>query len=69
MGLDVTVNGKSFGRVVNVPNYGAGVILEIKTNTGKTLDLPFSKTVFPKVDIEHHQIELVLPDEMKEVVA
>lgn len=65
MGMDVMVDGKSFGRVVNVPNYGAGVILEIKTNSGKTLDFPFSKTVFPKVDIEHHQIELVLPDELK----
>lgn len=65
MGMDVMVDGKSFGQVVNVPNYGAGVILEIKTNSGKTLDFPFSKTVFPKVDIEHHQIELILPDEMK----
>ena len=69
MGMDVMANGEVFGRVVNVPNYGAGVILEIKTNNGKTIDLPFSKTVFPKVDIENHQIELVLPDEMKEVVA
>ena len=65
MGMDVIVNGTVFGRVVNVPNYGAGVILEIKTNSGKTLDFPFSKTVFPKVDIEHHQIKLILPDEMK----
>lgn len=69
MGMDVMVNGEVFGRVVNVPNYGAGQILEIKTKSGKTIDLPFSKTVFPKVDIENHQIELVLPDEMKEVVA
>jgi len=67
MGMDVMVNGEIFGRVVNVPNYGAGVILEIKTNSGKTLDFPFSKTVFPKVDIENHQIELVIPDELKEV--
>ena len=67
MGLNVMVDGKSFGKVVNVPNYGAGVILEIKTNTGKTIDLPFSKRIFPKVDIENHQIELVLPDELKEV--
>ena len=69
MGLEVMVNGLSFGHVINVPNYGAGVILEIKTNTGKTLDFPFSKTLFPKVDIENHQIELVLPDELKEVEA
>ena len=69
MGMDVMVKGEVFGRVVNVPNYGAGVILEIKTNSGKTLDFPFSKTIFPKVDIENHQIELNLPDEMKEVVA
>ncbi len=65
MGLEVLVDSKAFGRVVNVPNYGAGVILEIKTNSGKTLDLPFSKTIFPKVDIANHQIELVLPDELK----
>ena len=67
MGLEVMQNGLSFGQVVNVPNYGAGVILEIKTNSGKTLDLPFSKRVFPKVDIKNHQIEIVLPDELKEV--
>lgn len=67
MGMDVMVQGEIFGRVVNVPNYGAGQILEIKTNSGKTLDFPFSKAVFPKVDIENHQIELVLPDDMKEV--
>ena len=63
------VKGEIFGRVVNVPNYGAGVILEIKTNSGKTLDFPFSKTIFPKVDIANHQIELVLPDEMKRMDA
>ena len=68
MGMEVLVDGEIFGRVVNVPNYGAGVILEIKTNSGKTLDFPFSKTVFPKVDTANHQIELNLPDDMKEVV-
>ena len=65
MGLDVMVNGNVFGKVVNVPDYGAGVILEIKTTAGKILDFPFSKRIFPKVDIAHHQIELVLPDELK----
>ena len=65
MGLEVMADGKSFGCVVNVPDYGAGVILEIKTNNGKIIDLPFSKRLFPKVDIENHQIELALPDEMK----
>ena len=69
MGMEVMVDGEIFGRVVNVPNYGAGQILEIKTNSRKTLDFPFSKTVFPKVDIENHQIELVLPDDMKGVEA
>ena len=68
MGLDVMVDGQIFGQIVNVPNYGAGVILEIKTNNGKVIDLPFSKTLFPKVDIANHQIELVLSDELKEVV-
>ena len=68
MGLDVMVDGQTFGQIINVPNYGAGVILEIKTTNGKIIDLPFSKTLFPKVDIAHHQIELVLSDELKEVV-
>ena len=48
----------------NLTSFGK---LYFKTNAGKTLDLPFSKTVFPKVDIENHQIELNLPDELKEV--
>ena len=67
VGSDVVQNGHSFGKVINVPNYGAGVILEIKTNSGKTLDFPFSKRIFPKVDIVNHQIEIVLPDDLKEV--
>ena len=67
IGLDVMVDGQTFGHIVNVLNYGAGVILEIKTNNGKVIDLPFSKTLFPKVDIANHQIELILPDELKEV--
>jgi 16S rRNA processing protein RimM len=58
--------GESFGSVVNVLNFGGGDILEIACPaSSETLLLPFTKEVFPRVDIEAGCLTLVLPIEIE----
>lgn len=49
----VTVEGTPFGTVVAVHDFGAGDILEVApVEKGKTVMLPFTKAVVPKVDVK-----------------
>lgn len=66
VGLPVYQDKNEFGKVLHVLNYGAGDILQIKTNKGETLELSFTKANFPVVDVENHQIQIVLPEDVKE---
>lgn len=66
VGGDVYRNNQEFGKVLRVLNYGAGDILQIKTISGQTLELSFTKANFPKVDIANQKIQIVLPEDMKE---
>jgi len=47
----VTVSGQSLGTVVNVPNYGAGDLLEIAPASGSTILVPFTEAVVPEIDV------------------
>ncbi|MGQ0444909.1 MAG: ribosome maturation factor RimM [Beijerinckiaceae bacterium] len=54
--------GERFGIVVNVLNFGGGDILEIACREScETLLLPFTKEVFPRVDIEAGVLTVVPP--------
>ena len=54
--------GEAFGSVVNVLNFGGGDILEIaRPDSGETLLLPFTKEIFPHVDIEAGHLTVVPP--------
>ncbi len=54
--------GEAFGSVVNVVNFGGGDIFEIaRADGGETLLLPFTKAVFPQVDIEAGHLTVVPP--------
>ena len=54
--------GEDFGSVVNVLNFGGGDILEIACpDSCETLLLPFTKEVFPRVDIEAGHLTVVPP--------
>ena len=66
VGLSVYQDKNEFGKVLRVLNYGAGDILQIKTIQGRTLELSISKANFPLVDIENRQIQIVLPEDVKE---
>ncbi|HET6377167.1 MAG TPA: ribosome maturation factor RimM [Methylocella sp.] len=57
-------DGQDFGRVENVLNFGGGDILEIApAEGGESVLLPFTKEVFPKVDIKDRRLTAVLPPE------
>jgi 16S rRNA processing protein RimM len=49
----ISVDGKPYGRVVAVENFGAGDLLEIaRTDGGQTVYVPFTDEIVPVVDIE-----------------
>lgn len=59
-------DGQEFGRVVNVLNFGGGDLLEIApAGGGEPLLLPFTKEVFPKVDLKARRITAMPPVEIE----
>ncbi len=57
-------NNKEIGQILNVTNFGAGDLFEIKFNDGKPARFfPFSKNIFPKIDISAKFVEIVFPEE------
>jgi 16S rRNA processing protein RimM len=60
IGLEVAAGGKSLGRVAEVWNFGAGDLLEIKTEgQSNTLFVPFAGA---KVDLDRGMVEVELPE-------
>jgi 16S rRNA processing protein RimM len=54
--------GEAFGSVVTVLNFGGGDILEIaRPDRSETLLLPFTKEIFPRVDIAAGHLTVVPP--------
>lgn len=48
--------GAPLGKVVAVHNFGAGDLIEVKAATGKTLMVPFTNKVVPRIDLGAHRI-------------
>lgn len=65
IGLRVeAASGEVLGKIVAVPNYGAGDLLEIApVRGGETFLVPFTGPFVPEVDIEGGRVEVDLPDE------
>jgi 16S rRNA processing protein RimM len=62
----VTQAGDALGRVKDVPNFGAGDLLEIDPGQGRpTFYLPFTKAVVPNVDLASGRIVAAPPDEIE----
>ena len=60
----VTPDGVAFGAVTAVLNFGAGDLLEIKSNAGgEPMLLPFTEAIVPEIDITAGRIVVVLPAE------
>ena len=65
IGMKVLENGKPFGTVQSVQNYGAGDILDVKTVKGRVFSFDFSKATFPRIDVTAKEMDIVLPDGME----
>lgn len=54
-------DGRDFGHVAAVYNFGAGDILELKLPDGSLVMTPFTADSMPKVDVAERRIEFVPP--------
>jgi 16S rRNA processing protein RimM len=48
----VAKGGEAIGEVVGIENYGAGDLLELRTQEGRLVLVPFTRDTVPEVDIE-----------------
>ena len=48
-----TKEGEEIGKVLELHNFGAGDLLEVKLTSGKTELLPFTETFVPEIDINN----------------
>jgi 16S rRNA processing protein RimM len=56
IGMRVLVQNETFGEVLQIYNFGAGDIVEIKKNTGEVVMFSFTKLNFPQIKLETHEI-------------
>jgi len=64
MGLDVVLeNGTTLGKLVGMPNYGAGDLLEVAVDgSAETILIPFTSAFVPQEDFSTGRILVVLPE-------
>jgi len=58
----VNENAETVGRVVAVPNFGAGDLLDLELSDGSTLLVPFSEDYVPEVDIAQRMVTVASLD-------
>ncbi len=61
IGLTVYNQGKVFGKVLSVENFGAGDIINIQLSNGKVFPFDFSNATFPVVSVKDGYMEICLP--------
>lgn len=61
IGAKVESNGK-FGKVMNVYNYGAGDIMEIKWEDGNSMDIPFVEPYVKSFDKNNGTVYIEMPE-------
>ncbi|MEM7446498.1 MAG: ribosome maturation factor RimM [Pseudomonadota bacterium] len=67
IGLRVeTADGAPFGKVRAVEDFGAGDVIEIEREDGDDIVLPFTRAVFPVVDIEGERLVVDPPPDLGE---
>ncbi len=66
IGLDVRLaDGKSYGRVTSIDNFGAGDIVQIQRTDGESELYSFTRAIFPAVDIRAGFLTLEPPGEIE----
>jgi 16S rRNA processing protein RimM len=63
MGLDVVLeNGTTLGKLIGMPNYGAGDLLEVAVDgNSETVLIPFTNAFVPQEDFSTGKITVILP--------
>jgi 16S rRNA processing protein RimM len=54
-------DGAIIGKIIQVANFGAGDLLEIKPLQGASYYVPFTKAVVPDVNIETREATIIVP--------
>jgi len=68
IGMEVfTVDGKKFGVIINIDDYGSGDVVEISLESGSHEMFPFDKKTFPEVSIKENRV-IIIPPEVEFVV-
>ena len=64
LGLDVVFeNGTALGKLVAMPNYGAGDLLEVAVDgKAETVLIPFTNAFVPQEDFSSGRITVILPE-------
>lgn len=57
----ITASGTAYGQVVNLYNFGAGDILELKLPTGELEMLPFTAAFFGEINLKAQTITVIPP--------
>lgn len=57
-----TPEGATLGKIIQVANFGAGDLLEIKPLKGASYYVPFTKTFVPNVDLEKREATVIVPE-------
>lgn len=68
--LAVDADGKPYGRIVSVDNYGAGDLLLVAPESAEDRDsfvVPFTKAFVPVVDLKAGKVTLNLPEDFFEI--
>ena len=68
IGLTVYHEGKVFGKVLSVENFGAGDIINIQLSNGKVFPFDFSNATFPVISVKDGYMEICLPIGLEGVV-
>lgn len=58
----LTQDGQPFGTIMAVHNYGAGDLVEVKLTNAKEELFPFTKAIFPEIDVEKGTAVILPPE-------
>lgn len=57
-------DGSRLGVVASVANYGAGDLIEVLTDDGRRISLPFTRQTVPSIDLERRRMVVEPPEEL-----
>ena len=60
-------DGRAIGSVTDWQETGATPLVEVTKPDGKELLIPFAKSIFFKIDLNHKRIEVILPEGLEDL--